>query len=193
VVSLGSRVAYKMLRVGHMKRACLVATVLLASTQLATAGGYVGLGIGTAPAMNNDGEELSLAADGRSGRLLVGSRWGQISLEGALHKYDALSPGREPFEVYQGSIAGKASFPLGNGFEAFGRLGLARTWLVSPNLDKEGNGFLLGGGFEYKFNLAPTQLSLFIDYQYNAAKLDGDRGPLDVSSRMWTLGVTLGF
>lgn len=184
-----------MLRRIGMKRACLVATVLLASTQLATAGGYVGLGIGTAPAMNNDGESLSLAADGRSGRLLVGSRWGQISLEGALHKYDALSPGREPFEVYQGSVAGKASFPLGNGFEAFGRVGLARTWLVNPigSFDKEGNGFLLGGGFEYKFNVAPTQLSLFIDYQYNAAKLDGDRGAMDLSSRMWTLGVTLGF
>jgi hypothetical protein len=178
-----------------MKRACLVATLVLASTPLATAGGYIGIGIGTSPAMTDDSADLNLAADGRSGRLLVGSRWGQISFEGALGKYDVLSPGRQPFELYQGSIAGKASFPLGNGFEAFGRLGLQRTWLVNPigSFDKDGNGFLLGGGFEYKFDVAPTRLSLFVDYQYNAANLDGDRGPVDVSSRMWTLGVTLGF
>ena len=180
--------------IAAMKRAGLVATVLIASTQLAGAGGYVGLGIGTAPAMHDDGD-LGLSADGRSGRLILGSRWGQISLEGALGKYDVLAPGRQPYELYQGSVAGKASFPLGNGFEAFGRLGLQRTWLVNPigTFDKEGNGFLLGGGFEYAFDVAPTRLSIFIDYQYNAAKLDGDRGPAEVSSRMWTLGVTLGF
>ena len=187
--------AREMLRLATMKRACLVATLLIASTPLASAGGYVGLGIGTAPAMTDDSAELNLAADGRSGRVLLGSRWGQISLEGALGKFDVVSPGRQPFELYQGSVAGKASFPLGNGFEAFGRLGLQRTWLVNEigSFDKEGNGFLLGGGFEYSFDVAPTRLSMFIDYQYSSAKLDGDRGRADVSSRMWTLGLTLGF
>ena len=175
-----------------MNRAWLVTSVLVAMTTPAAAG-YVGLGIGTAPAMNDDAD--SLTSNGRSGRLFVGSRWGQISVEAAVHKFDVLSPGREPFDLYQGSVAGRASFPLGNGFEAFGKLGLQRTWLVNPNesFDKAGNGFLVGGGFEYRFNLVLAHASVFIDYQFNKATLDGARGELDVSSRMWTLGLALGF
>jgi len=176
-----------------MKRACLATVLLVASMTHATAGGYVGLGIGTAPAMKDDDNVLD--SDGRSGRVFLGSRWSQISLEGGLHKFDVVSPGRQPYELYQASVSGKASFPLGNGFEAFGRLGLQRTWLVNPvgSFDKEGNGWLVAGGFEYRFDLAPTSLGLFIDYQFNKAKLDGDRGELGVSSRMWTLGLSLGF
>ncbi|MEJ7598072.1 MAG: outer membrane beta-barrel protein [Kofleriaceae bacterium] len=158
-----------------MHRAWLVTSLLVATTNVAVAGGYVGIGIGTAPAMTSDDD--SLDSDGRSGRLFVGSRWGQISVEGAVHNFGVLAPGRDPYEMYQGSVAGKASVPLGNGFEVFGKLGLQRTWLVNPidSFDKAGNGFLLGAGVEYKLNLAVAQISLFIDYQFNKATVEGDR------------------
>lgn len=176
-----------------MKRACLTLGFLAASSSAAFAGGYVGLGIGTSPAINDDQDVM--VSEGRSGRLLVGSRWSNFALEGAVHKFGMTSPGRQPFDFYQGSVAGKLSFPLGNGFEAFGRLGLQRSWLRNEiaTFDKEGTGWLAGAGFEYRFNLAATSGSLFVDYQYNDVKLDGDRGPLQLSSRMWTLGATIGF
>jgi len=184
-----------------MKRACLVATVLLASTQLATAGGYAGLGIGTSPAISDDND--ALGAGSRSLRALLGSRWNNFALEGAFSGYEVSSvPGssnRGTFDAYQASVAGKLSFPLGSGFEVFGRLGLQRTWLNSSSApayaiyEVAGNGFLVGGGFEYRFSAGPAGASVFVDYQVNHAKLSGEREEYDFTARGWTLGVTLGF
>jgi hypothetical protein len=97
-------------------------------------------------------------------------------------------------DAYQASAALKVSFPLGNNFEAFGRGGLQHSWIRSARSDNnvDGNGYLLGAGFEYRLNLLIGQGSLFVDYQYNKATLTGDRLRFDQSTRMWTMGLTVG-
>ena len=124
-------------------------------------------------------------------------RWAQISAEGSVGGYSLLQTGTRNtgFDAYQASAALKASLPLGNNFEVFGRGGLQHLWLkgADPEFDASGNGFLLGAGFEYRLNLGIGQGSIFIDYQFNKAKLDGDNMEHeDLSSRMWTLGLTVG-
>lgn len=182
-----------------MKRALLVTSLLAAASTPAVAGSYLGLGIGTSPAISEDSDRLG--SDGRSGKVLLGMRFARISLEGGLGAYDVtiLDSGQpKPYgETYQLSGAVKLSLPLGNNFEAFGRAGLHHTWIRSklPDDDRSdvsGDGYLIGAGFEYRLNLLVGQGSLFIDYQVNKAKLEGERFMFDGSSRMWTAGLTVG-
>jgi hypothetical protein len=97
--------------------------------------------------------------------------------------------------MYQGSIAAKLSLPLGNGFEGFGRAGLERTWLhIDDDRNNwQGDGFLVGGGFEYRFKLATTSTSIFVDYTIHHATIANAREEVPATSRMWALGFTVGF
>ncbi len=186
-----------MLLNAHMKRAALAVTLLAMSSGVASAGGYVGLGIGTAPAIST-GTDADESPDGRSARLLLGSRFGQFSVEGALGGFDTVmldSRGAIAYDVYQASIAAKLSLPLGNNFEAFGRVGLHQSWWTAERPEHEvgGSGLLFGAGFEYRIKAVLGQGSLFVDYQYSSADLTGERSTLgDTSVRMWTLGLTVG-
>lgn len=182
-----------------MKRAALAVTLLVAATGSASAGTYVGLGIGTAAAISEDTERLD--GDGRSGKALLGMRFGNISVEGAVGKFGTAittvpgDPARFFGDQWQASISGKLSLPLGNNFEAFGRVGLHRSWISAEREEQDvsGDGYLIGAGIEYRLNLVVGQGSIFLDYQYNEADLEGDRLKFPgASSRMWTLGLTVG-
>ncbi len=180
-----------------MKCAALAVILVATSSGVASAGGYVGLGIGTAPAIST-GTDAQESPDGRSARLLLGSRFGQLSVEGALGGFDTIisdSRGTIAYDVYQASIAGKLSLPLGNNFEAFGRVGLHKSWWTNerPELEVGGSGLLFGAGFEYRIKTVAGQGSVFVDYQYSSAELKAERSTLgDTSMRMWTLGLTIG-
>lgn len=172
-----------------MNRACLAVLLVAASSQVASAG-YLGIGIGTSPAVKSDAPAVDALPEGsRSVRVLGGLRFGHVSIEAAMHGFELST-----YDAYQGSLAGKLSLPLGSGFEAFGRVGVQRTWMTADNelYDVEGNGYLLGGGFEWRLPLAVTQVSIWVDYQFNTADLEGDRDAFELSSRMWTLGVSIG-
>jgi hypothetical protein len=173
----------------------LAVAVLIPST--ASAGTYLGLGIGSAPEVNEEADRLESA--GRSGKVLLGMRWGNFSVEGAVGRFDMARRNDRglmlPFgDTYQASLAGKLSLPLGNNFEAFGRAGLHKSWIdaETDDLDVSGDGYLIGAGIEYRLNLAIGQGSIFVDYQYNDTKLEGDRFMFDGSSRMFTVGLTVG-
>jgi len=175
-----------------MKCALLVATGLLAISTTASAGGYLGLGLGTPPGVN---EEMAMTATpaGRSLRGLGGMRFGRFSVEGALNGFGVVT-GRGDQTVYQASVAAKFNLPLGNNFEALGRAGLERTWL---NLDDDrynfaGNGFLVGAGFEYRLDLGIKNASVFVDYTIHHATLENTRGQVGETSRIWGLGFTVG-
>jgi outer membrane protein with beta-barrel domain len=175
-----------------MKRALLVATGLLAISSTASAGGYLGLGLGTPPGVNDE-MATTAAPDGRSLRGLGGMQFGRFSVEGALNGFGVITHHGDQ-NVYQASVAAKYNLPLGNKFEAFGRAGLERTWL---SLDDDrynfaGNGFLIGAGFEYRFDLSVTHASIFVDYMIHHASLENTRGKLDETSRIWGLGFTVG-
>lgn len=181
-----------------MKRALLTVTLLAALSGTASAGGYLGLGIGTAPAMSEDPDRLE--ADGRSAKFLAGSRFGQVSIEGALGGYGTLLETQDGgFVDYgtalQAAAALKLSLPLGSGFEVFGKGGLHHTWINDDRRDERsvsGNGYLLGAGAEYRFNTGVAAASIFIDYQYSKANLEGDALAFEGHTRMWTLGFTIG-
>jgi hypothetical protein len=186
-----------------MKRACLAAVLLASLPATASAGTYVGLGIGTAPAFNEQTERLD--SDSRSARVMLGWRTANVSVEGAIGGFDMIitdprnGVSRGFGDAYQASAALKLNLPLGNNFEAFGRAGLHHTW-ISPEVEineVSGNGLLIGAGFEYRLNLLVGQGSIFVDYQYNRVTLEGEErfmgnAAFDSSYRMWTMGLTVG-
>jgi hypothetical protein len=182
-----------------MKRTFLAVSLVAATSAPALAGSYLGLGIGTSPTISEQTDRLD--GNGRSGKVLLGMRFGQLSLEGGIGAWDVVRTNdrgiTQPFaESYQLSGALKLSLPLGNNFEAFGRAGLHHTWLrAASGMDRDhvsGDGYLIGAGFEYRLNLVVGQGSLFIDYQVNKAKLEGERFMFDGNTRMWTAGLTVG-
>lgn len=180
-----------------MKRAALALALVAASSGVAAAGGYVGLGIGTGPEISTD-RDTEYTSNGRSKRLLGGIRFSRFSVEGAATNFDMLGPA--PHTVWQASASAKVNFALGDGFEAFGRLGMQKTWVSLDRgrdgdeiYDVEGTGYIAGAGIEYRLNLAAANVSLFVDYQYASADLEGERAKYSLGARMWTLGAILGF
>jgi hypothetical protein len=177
-----------------MKRALVLATGLLAISTTASAGGYLGLALGTSPAVNDE-MSTTAAPEGRSLRGLGGVRFGNFSIEGALNGFGVLTKNQGDRTVYQLSAAAKLNLPLGNNFEGFGRAGLERTWL---DLDDDrynftGNGFLIGGGFELRLrDLGLGSASVFVDYTIHHATLEDTRGQVDETARIWALGFTIG-
>ncbi|HLL22652.1 MAG TPA: outer membrane beta-barrel protein [Kofleriaceae bacterium] len=183
-----------------MKRALAVGLVVGWSS-VASAGGYVGLGIGTGPGVGTDAADTQVSSDGRSYRLLGGVRLSRFAIEGAIGQMDtrlADNTRGQPYETYQASISAKYHLPLDAGFEAFGKVGLHKVWFDNaanrPDLDVEGSGLLFGGGFQYRLDAVLASAALFVEYQYASADVRGER--LDwgsTSVRMWTLGATVGF
>lgn len=180
-----------------MKSALLLATGVLAGISFsavpASAGAYLGMGLGAQPAVNDD-LMATVSPQGRSLRVLAGARYGNVAVEGALNGFGVAVHGFGDQTVYQLSAALKLSLPLGSGFEAFGRAGLERTWLrIDDNVNNwMGDGFLAGGGFEYRLNLAVTSASIFVDYTVHHATLANARDTVDETSRIWALGFTVG-
>lgn len=175
-----------------MKSATVVAAALMALSTSASAGGYLGMSLGTQPSVNDEFDSVAKPF-GRSLRGLIGFRVANVSIEGALNGFNVATQ-RGDQTVYQGSVALKLSIPIGSGLEGFVRGGLERTWL---SLDDDtynftGDGFLIGGGFEFRLNAILANASIFVDYTYHKATLDNDRGSVDTTSGMWGLGVTVG-
>jgi hypothetical protein len=184
-----------------MKRAVLAMALVTVSSGVASAGGYIGLGIGTGPSLSTSNDDR-VEADGRSARLMLGYRFGRISVEGAVNGYDmafGIQTSLYSSEVRQGSISGKYNHPLADGFEAFGRLGYSKTWFSlkdDDRFDAAGTGIIFGAGIEYRLKLGLAGgASLWFDYQYSRAALDGDLAQVrtDLNAAMWTLGATIAF
>jgi hypothetical protein len=171
----------------------IVAASAIAAAPTASAGTYLGLGIGTAASPGGDIPMTS--SDGnRSGRLILGTRFGHLSVEGTGERYGFF----RGVAVYQGNVLGAAlkySLPLGNNFEVFGRGGLERTWLSTDNpAGLAGNGWLVGAGFEYRLNLGVTGASVFVDYEHTDTSLVNQsdmKATRDETIGLWTAGVTL--
>jgi hypothetical protein len=174
-------------------------TLIAASATVASAEPYVGLGIGTAASGHVGADSSSQMSNGnRSGQLLGGYSFGRVGP--GLLAVEAV--GTRFSQNYRNTAndanslgaAGKYSMPLGNGFEGFGRAGLARTWLSNDATSLTGDGWFVGAGFEYRFKVATqTAASLFVDYQYNKTSYDlGSHTPaLDATAGMWMLGATV--
>ncbi|HEX7836406.1 MAG TPA: outer membrane beta-barrel protein [Kofleriaceae bacterium] len=177
-----------------MKTALLVATGCLAISSTASAGGYLGLALGTEPGINDQFVSDVATPVGRSVRGLGGWRFGNLSLEGALNGFTVLTKHIGEQTMYQVSASVKLNLPLGDNFEGFGRVGLERTWLnlQDDGANLAGNGFLVGGGFEYRLSGILTNASIFVDYNIHHATLDATRFSKDETTRIWGLGFSIG-
>ncbi len=171
-----------------MKSPLVTALLLVAGT--AHAGGYIGLGIGDGVGASGD---VRFDASGRTGRILGGFRFGRIAAEASAGRAPVIQQGGRPYDITQLSVAAKYSFPLSDGFEVFGRLGLHRTSLtsnVSADVDSKGSGILFGGGAEFRSKLP---VSFWIDYTVANCSLNGpsDRDT-GLTTRQWMIGASLG-
>jgi len=179
-------------------RTALVAAVTLASlTSVASAGTYIGLGVGSEARGSSDRGGIEGSTDGyeRSGRLMVGfGILSKVAIEAQASRFD-ITFDNYGYDATQLAIAGKLSLPIGNNFEFFAKGGLQRTSLTGGNgyqYDSAGTGLLLGGGFEYRLNLGVTSASVFVDYQRSSTSYLNNYGlEFEASSGMWTLGATV--
>lgn len=131
-------------------------------------------------------------------RLQIGYRFGRISVEGFGSKADLYRQDLAPFNWTTYAIAGRYNLPLGDAFEAFARLGLEHSSVEQDGYNNSfsGNGFLVGGGFEYKLPIAAVGASLFVDYTVEKTTMTSPtRGDMeiDLTSRVWTLGGIIAF
>lgn len=193
--------AYVVLGTAPMLRPVIALGLVMASVGSASAGKYVGLGIGTSPATSG---EMDLDEGGRSGRLQLGFAFGRLAVEGLLGRatlmgrQNAYGEGREVTWTSLG-VAGKLNIPLQDRFEVFGRLGMQRTWLRGPqdSTDRSGDGLFGGAGVEYKIDIGLAGGSIFMDYTIARAALTADDVPdmteRTMTSRTWALGATLSF
>jgi hypothetical protein len=176
-----------------MTRLALAAVLLAVSATSASAGTYVGLGIGTSPATSGD---VEMFENGRSQRLQIGYRLGPFSIEGMGGRADLARADATSFSWTTLGVGGRLSHELGAGFEVFGRLGYQHTSIEQPGgYDSfSGEGVMFGGGFEYRLNLLVASGSLFVDYNVERSTLDRMNVPerqYDLTSRVWTLGAIL--
>lgn len=182
-----------MLVLRAMKWLWMAACLVGATASTASAGPYVGLGIGSSARTSSDSTTMS--GDGRSGRLMLGWRFGRLSAEATGTRYD-LWVASAPFTATQLALGGKYSLPLGDNFEAFGRGGLQRTSLSqqsSGGYDASGGGWYLGAGFEYRIKAILAGASVFVDYQYASTNFDNGMGEYRGGAGLWTLGATVSF
>lgn len=176
-----------------MKRLSVTTLCLAAMTSTASAGAYIGLGIGTSARASSDATMME--GDGRSGRLMLGWQIGRFGIEGSGTRYDVWVA-QAPFEATQLAIGLKYGLPIDNNFEVFGRGGLQRTSLntiSSGGYDADGGGFYLGLGVAYKLPIAAVGASVFMDYQRTWTTFDNGLGEYDGVAGIWTLGATLSF
>jgi hypothetical protein len=188
-----------------MMRAALAVAALAATSSVASAGAYVGLGVGT-NAVSEGSDRL--VEDGRSARVFGGYRfrplkYGAISVEGSISGYGlGLRDGSKfvPLDAYQVTAAGRYNFPIADGFEAYGRLGVQHTSAGGDLAiyDTSGNGFLVGAGMAYQFDIGIAKGAFAsVDYQLNKVDLSGDRfkgsTAFSITERQWTLSLALNF
>lgn len=184
-----------MLPNGPMLRPVLAIALVAGSSAAASAGTYLGLGIGTAPSASSNSQTVE--GNGRSGKLMLGMRFGRLSIEGVASRYGMFMDSYAADDT-QLSAALKYSFPLGENFEAFVRGGLQHTSIGCQNpdaamaYDASGNGWLLGGGFEYRLNAVIAGGSVFVDYEHTSATLQNNNmASFDETAGVWMAGVTL--
>jgi Outer membrane protein beta-barrel domain len=176
-------------------RTLLAVALIATAAPAASAGTYIGLGIGSG-ANVSDTVDSPYLADGRSAKLAVGFSFGRLAVEGQYSGFGLIrqnGPATGALDSRTLSAALKYNYPLGNSFEVFGRAGLLRTDLtlrdVGP-MSTSGDGFLLGAGFEYRL---PAFGGIFVDYTRDEATFDSSLkgAPLDQTSSMWMLGVDI--
>lgn len=181
----------------------VVGSLLLAGAGEAQADGYVGVGIGSGSELSGDISDHFTTNEGTgSSRLLVGERFGALAVEGSIFGTQLQGAsglmGEGDFSTISLGLDLKYHLGLVGGLEAYGKIGLNKTWLSGPaaagEQDYQGRGQALGVGLQYSFNLPLAEVGLWLDYTAQQTDLrDGESVALDGGLEMVNLGVSLGF
>ncbi|HRC58670.1 MAG TPA: hypothetical protein PKU97_22260 [Kofleriaceae bacterium] len=170
----------------------LALSSLLVVAAPAAAGPYLGLGVGTAPAL---GEQMqTFAPASRSGRLELGQRLGPLAIEGAVGGFELVTARAQEVRSVSLSGGGKLFFNLQGQLDAFLRGGVERTWITAAAdaSGYSGDGVYLGGGAELRLALPVGATSLWIDYSRHQSTLRSGTAELEASLGMWTVGLSVG-
>lgn len=172
--------------------AAIVAAATLGLAATAEAGNYVGLAIGGSPVLDGPYTEGDRKGTGKNGRLLVGHRFGRLSLEAAVSAY-SFANHNAGYDVRTISGGGKLNVPVRGKLEVLARLGAERSWLsgTEARLDPaQADGFYAGVGAEYPLDLGLGRGSVFVDLTQHEGDTEND---LRLSVTRWSVGVTIGF
>lgn len=180
-----------------MKSALALSTLLAvtAISHTSHAGAFLGLGIGT----GTDLGEARVAEDGRSlraeGGYAIPVGIGRLAIEGMYQGFDVNTTYNGQMGARSLAVAGRYNFPLGNGFEAFARMGvqqLALTQGVRQMYDASGKGPIVGAGFELHPGIG-MDLAFWVDLTYAKATITGQTYSMDTDAHFFTAGVSVGF
>lgn len=165
-------------------------------------GGYVSLGIGDATLSGDLATHFETTEDSSAGRLALGQRLGRFAFEISLYGTDMTSVtavgARQDYSTASLGVAGKYYIPVAGNLEAYGKLGLDKTWVVGraddPAVDYSGRGYNLGAGLEYGFSLSfLAQASIWLDYTTQRFSLHEDvKRDLEGGTQMLSLGLSIG-
>lgn len=162
----------------------------------ASAETYLGVGIGTeAPISGSLGDTFS-TNDTTHGRLVLGKRFGKLAIEGSLFGTEMFN-GEEDAAIAALGVDLKYHMALGGNFEAYLKGGLHKAYLQS-NADSsfdefEGQGYQYGAGLQYRFNMAVSSASLWLDYTRVQFDVANEGIELDGTGKMLQLGLSVGF
>jgi len=158
----------------------------------AHAGTYVGVGLGTSA--RTDGDFARFGTNGKhSGRIVLGERIGQVSVEAQLNDIGLIYRGVDANATSLGAV-GALHLPLVSKLEGYVRFGLERTWLRGDSTvpDATGDGWTGGLGLEYRIDAVLANGSVWVDYTRHATKLTANSFAYDGTANAWTVGITVG-
>jgi hypothetical protein len=176
--------------------AVAVAAGLLVAPAAASAGGYVGLGIGSA----TTGDELdeNYDGDGSSIRITIGQRFTWVSLEAGLNTYGLKTENsRATWDAKALSAAGRVHMPLTGKLEGYLRLGVERHYVDRSDneVSLRGSGWLASLGAEYGLHFGFAKGSVWLDLtRHNAMLTNTNSGnQLDANIDTVSVGLSVGF
>ncbi|MEZ4367224.1 MAG: hypothetical protein R2939_13210 [Kofleriaceae bacterium] len=182
------------MRATVMFTAAAAAVAILSVARAASAGGYVGLAVGGPASIDGDYAVSAREGEGKNGRLILGQRFGMVSLEAAAGGY-AFGNANAGYDVRSIAAGAKVNLPLSGRLEVLLRGGLERTWLSSDDArlaDADADGWYGGIGLELPIDLGLGTGSLFVDVSRHEADTNAGT-PAHLTATLWGVGVTVGF
>lgn len=177
--------------------------VAVAAPTSASAGGYIGLGVGANAKLHGDFSDHFTTTDTTAARITIGKRTGPLAIEGSffgtqLNSVTARIAGAET-SVVSAQVGLKYHFTLQSRLEAYIGGGLNKTWISDEDSDFmdegfSGNGYSASVGLQYNLEAVLTRASIWLDYTHAQSTLThASRAELDGGTRTLSIGLNLGF
>jgi hypothetical protein len=174
---------------------------MLSGLSVAHADGYVSLGVGSRASTSGDLAGRFHSEGISAGRLALGYRSGSLAIE-AVAFGNGLGDMTSSADMATASLGLDLKYHLhiALGIEGYGRAGLHRTWLAQSGTPEslmsgyQGNGYVLGGGLQYGFELLPVvEAAIWADYSRQEFDLtDEAQQSMSGTADVITVGLSIG-